>query len=374
MREKVFLLIILRKEKGGRSAGDISEEMRELIYSSNGNVVDSLIATIDRPTPNYFLRKGKLDEVAAVVKKMNLTTVVTNIDLSPIQSRNLEEYLAVKVIDRTGLILDIFAQRAKSRAGKLQVELAQYTYLLPRLSTLWEKFSRLGGGIGTRGPGEQILERDRRKIRKHITRLKKELKKVKVHRDLIRSSRKKKEAVIVSIVGYTNAGKSTLLKTLTGADILVQDKLFATLDPVTRRFILPDKRTILLTDTVGFLFDLPHGLIDAFHSTLEEINQADLIIVVLDGSNREYDMHYAVVQKTLGEIDAEGIPQLVVCNKSDMLDAQGQRNFILKYPAGIVVSARHAAGLDILIKRINEKVSSDEDKNNIPEKDDRQGC
>lgn len=370
MRERVFLLVILRKRKGSRFAGDISEEMRELIYSSNGNVVDSLIATVDRPAPNYFLRKGKLTELAELVKKNQLKTVVTNIDLSPIQSRNLEEFLSVKVIDRTGLILDIFAQHAKSREGKLQVELAQYTYLLPRLSSLWEKFSRLGGGIGTRGPGEQILERDRRKVRKHITRLRKELKKVKIHRDLIRNSRKKRDAVIVSIVGYTNAGKSTLLRTLSGADILVQDKLFATLDPVTRRFVLPNKRTILLTDTVGFLFDLPHGLIDAFHSTLEEINQADVIVVVLDGSSSEYDMHYSVVQKTLREIGADSIDQIIVCNKADMLDEQKQRGFRLKYPEGIVLSARSAAGLDTLIGRITEMVSYNENKDHISEKRD----
>jgi len=366
MREKVFLLVILRKGKKERSAGDISEEMRELIYSSNGNVVDSIIANIERPSPSYFLRKGKLDEILQRVKELKPKVLVTNIDLSPIQSRNLEELLKIKVVDRTGLILDIFAQHAKSREGKLQVELAQYTYLLPRLSSLWEKFSRLAGGIGTRGPGEQILERDRRKVRKHITKLKKELKKVKTHRDLIRRSRKRRGSKIVSIVGYTNAGKSTLLRALTGSEILIEDKLFATLDPVTRRHALPNKESVLFTDTVGFLFDLPHGLIEAFHSTLEEINEANIILIVLDGSNNEYPMHYSVVQKTLKEIGADHIQQVVICNKKDKMSEEDEAHVLFTYPEALLISAAHAEGLDCVIERVYDMVNRYEDKDNIP--------
>jgi len=357
MREKVFLLIIMRKGDRTRTAGDISEEMRELIYSSNGNVVDSLIAIVERPAPNYFLRHGKLDEVAEKLKSLKPKSLITNIDLSPIQARNLEEKLKTKVVDRTGLILDIFAQHAKSREGKLQVELAQYNYLLPRLSSMWEKFSRLGGGIGTRGPGEQILERDRRKIRKHITKLKKELNKVKTHRSLIRSSRKRRQSKIISIVGYTNAGKSTLLRSLTGSDILVQDKLFATLDPVTRRHVLPNGKGVLFTDTVGFLFDLPHGLIDAFHSTLEEINEADLLLIILDAGNSEYALHYSVVQQTLKEICADGVPQVIVCNKIDTLKDSARNTFLHMYPGAVPISAKNKTGigglLDVIQKRLD---------------------
>jgi GTP-binding protein HflX len=360
MKENVFLLIIIRKRSNSRSAGDISEEMRELIYSSNGNVIDSMIAVVDKPAPNYFIRSGKLEEIALRMQSLKVKTLITNIDLSPIQARNLEEKLTIKVVDRTGLILDIFAQHAKSREGKLQVELAQYTYLLPRLSIMWEKLSRLGGGIGTRGPGEQILERDRRKVRKHISKLKDELAKVKTHRSLIRRTRKRRESKIISIVGYTNAGKSTLLRSLTGADILVQDKLFATLDPVTRKYTTAHGETLLFTDTVGFLFDLPHGLIEAFHSTLEEINEADLVLVVLDGSNPEYPLHYSVVQKTLKEIEADTLDQIIVCNKTDIMTQEAQFAFSALYPESIAISALEAHGITKLIECVQTRLRINE--------------
>lgn len=358
--ERVLLLVLQRKGKKTRDAGDVAEEMRELIYSCGGNVIDSLIVSIEKPSSNYYLRKGKLEEVLALTKTQKIGSVIVSIDLSPIQSRNLSEYLKVKIVDRTGLILDIFAQHAHSKDGKVQVELAQLMYLMPRLSMIWEKFSRLGGGIGTRGPGEKMLEVDKRKIRKRITKLNDELERLRTHRELIRKSRKRKEFTVVSIVGYTNAGKSTLLRYLTGADILVEDKLFATLDPVTRRYVLPSGKTVLFTDTVGFLLDLPHGLIKSFHATLEEILDADLIVIVLDASNPEYVLHYQVVQKTLKEINAESRKQLIVFNKVDLVDPVRKLELATSYPDGVFISAAEGIGIDSMINAVQKELSKGE--------------
>ena len=358
MMEKVLLLVLLRKGKKERVAGDVSEEMRELIYSSRGNVVDSMVVYIDRPAPNYFLKKGKLAEIRERVKALKPRSVITNIELSPVQLRNLEEFLNCKVVDRTGLILDIFAQHAKSKDGKVQVELAQLTYLMPRLSAIWEKFSRLGGGIGTRGPGEQILERDRRKIKKRIGKLKSELERLRTHRTLIRKSRQRKDCIIVSIVGYTNSGKSTLLKHLTGADVLIEDQLFATLDPITRRYELPNGKNILFTDTVGLLLDLPHGLIQSFHSTLEEINEAQFIITLMDAANTHYQLHYNVVQSTLAEIGAQEKKQLIVFNKADKINEEMKADIRRIFPDAIFISALCGEGVDVLVDQIQKEVSA----------------
>lgn len=356
MADKVFLLLVLKKRFAKRKAGDEFEEMRELVYSCGGNVVDSLVAKIDNPAPKYYLREGKLLELKAAIKLAKAKTVCVNIDLSPAQSRNIEEFLGIRVVDRTALILDIFAKHAKSRDGKLQVELAQYTYLLPRLSAIWEKLSKLGGGIGTRGPGEKILERDKRKIRKHITRLNKELDKLSCHRKVVRASRKRKAFPIVSIVGYTNAGKSTLLQKMTGADIIVEDKLFATLDPVTRKYRLRNGREILFSDTVGFLLDLPHNLIKAFHSTLEEVNEADLILIVLDIQNPEHHLHYKVVQDILKEVNAEDRPQMVVFNKVDGADEARIHQAGANFPGAINISALQGIGIDKMLDEVAERL------------------
>lgn len=359
--EKVLLLILMQKRKRMRKPGDILEEMRELVYSSSGNVVDSMVAMVDKPAPNYYIRGGKLNEIKDRIKKHKVNSVIASIDLSPTQSRNLSEYLKIKVVDRTALILDIFAQHAKSRDGKLQVELAQYTYLLPRLSSIWEKFSRLGGGIGTRGPGEQILERDKRKIRKHITKLNRDIEKLKKHRTVVRSSRKRKDFKIVSIVGYTNAGKSTLLRQLTGADIIVEDKLFATLDPVTRKYRMPNGKDVLFTDTVGFLLDLPHNLVKAFHGTLEEVNEADVILVVIDTSNPENGLHYKVVQNILKEVNAESTPQIIALNKIDLISEDEKQHVMYDYEDAYAISAQTGIGIEPLMNRLTEKLFADED-------------
>ena len=361
MKEKVVILVVVKKFKPLRSTGDELEEMRELVYSCNGNVMESVVAKIDKPSPNYYVRQGKLDEIKELSVSCKANVLCVNIDLAPGQSRNIEKYLGIKVVDRTGLILDIFAKRAKSADGKLQVELAQYTYLLPRLSAIWEKHSRLGGGIGTRGPGEQILERDKRKIGKHITRLNRELEKVRKHRELVRKSRKRKAFSVVSIVGYTNAGKSTFLKKITGADIIVKDKLFATLDPVTRKYRMKNGSEVLFSDTVGFLMDLPHDLIKAFHSTLEEINEADLILIILDVSNQEYLLHYGVVQSILKDIKALGCPQIIVFNKIDKVSEDVLQRAYHDFSEAKFISAFTGDGVDGLMRKITKFLGMDDE-------------
>ncbi|MBU1864016.1 MAG: GTPase HflX [Candidatus Omnitrophica bacterium] len=368
--EKVYLVVIVRKGKKGRNAGDILEEMRELIYSSRGNVIDSMIVRIDSPTPNYFLKKGKLFEIGERIKNLKPNSFITNVELSPVQARNLSTALQCKIVDRTGLILDIFAQHAKSKDGKVQVELAQLTYLLPRLSDIWEKFSRLGGGIGTRGPGEQMLEYDRRKVRRRIAKLHDDLERLKTHRALVRKSRQRKEFTVCSIVGYTNAGKSSLLRRLTGAQVIVEDKLFATLDPITRAFELPHGKRILCTDTVGFLLDLPHSLIKSFHATLEEITETDIVLVVLDCANPEYPLHYEVVQRTLKEINAQTKPQIIALNKVDMIPDEIREGIRRDFPDGIFISAKNGIGIDTLTERIEEGVARGEYKNSVTQKNE----
>ncbi len=361
--ENVLLVVVALKRKNGRPIGNIFVEMRELIYSSGGNVVDSVKVKIDKPSPNYYIKSGKLAEIRDRVKEIKADLVIFSVDLSPSQTRNIENFLSAKVIDRTSLILDIFARHAKTRDGKLQVALAQYRYLLPRISIIWEKFSKLGGGIGTRGPGEQILERDKRKIRKHIVKLERELERLKKHRTLIRSGRKRRELFLISIVGYTNAGKSTLLKNLTGADILVEDKLFATLDTTTRKYRYDDGVEVLFTDTVGFLYDLPHTIIKAFHSTLEEVKEANLVLVVLDGSNGEHNINYEVVETTLKDIGAEHIPRLVACNKADLMSEEDIAVFKNDFPNAVFISAKYKRNFDELLSRI--RLYCDENRNNF---------
>lgn len=294
------------------------EELVSLTEIAQGEVLISVVQKRERIHPATYIGKGKVEELKALVDELEADIVIFNDELSPSQKRNLGGDLDARIIDRTQLILDIFAQRARSKEGKLQVELAQLQYILPRLAGQGVELSRLGGGIGTRGPGETKLESDRRHIRRRIDEIKQQLAVIVQHRDRYRERRKKNKAFQIAIAGYTNAGKSTLFNRLSEADSYEENQLFATLDPMTRKMILPSGFASLITDTVGFIQDLPTSLIAAFRSTLEEVREADLILHVVDMSNPDYFHHEKTVQRLLDELEVKDIPQLTVYNKRDI--------------------------------------------------------
>ncbi|HEY2422119.1 MAG TPA: GTPase HflX [Neobacillus sp.] len=294
------------------------DELVSLTETAQGEVLISVVQKRERIHPATYLGKGKVEELNALVEELEADIVIFNDELSPSQKRNLASEIQARIIDRTQLILDIFAQRARSKEGKLQVELAQLQYLLPRLAGQGTSLSRLGAGIGTRGPGETKLESDRRHIRKRIDDIKSQLTIIVQHRDRYRERRKKNKAFQVAIVGYTNAGKSTLFNRLSEADSFEENQLFATLDPMTRKLILPSGFLSLITDTVGFIQDLPTSLIAAFRSTLEEVKEADLLLHVVDMSNQDYFHHEKTVHKLLEDLEVKEIPQLTVYNKKDI--------------------------------------------------------
>ena len=297
------------------------EELRELVKTAGAETVGVVIQNRENIHPGTYLGKGKIQELKEMVWESGATGVVCDDELSPAQLKNLEDALDTKVMDRTMIILDIFAARAKTREGKIQVELAQLRYRAVRLVGLRNSLSRLGGGIGTRGPGETKLEVDRRRIHERISQLKSELQDVERHRDVVRKQREQSGTLTAAIVGYTNAGKSTLLNKLTGAGILAEDKLFATLDPTTRALVLPGGEKVLLTDTVGFIRKLPHHLVEAFKSTLEEARYCDVILHVVDCSNPQMDMQMHVVYETLRRLDIKDKEIITVFNKVDRPDA-----------------------------------------------------
>ena len=311
-------------EFGGRSgplrAEDSLEELAELAHTARAVVVGSTIQRLARPTQVY-IGKGKLEELREVARVKKVDTFIFDDELSPTQQRNLENALGgVKVIDRTALILDVFSQRASTKEGRLQVELAQHEYLLPRLAGQWTHLERLGGGIGTRGPGESQIETDRRLVRNRIQKIKKDLDNVMRHRSLYRARRKDSRVPVASLVGYTNAGKSTLLNKLTGAGVAAEDKLFSTLDPVTRRIETPQGRDVLLTDTVGFIQKLPPSVVAAFRATLEEAKESSLILHVLDITHANAAEHAEVVEQILGDLGLLNKPRILVLNKIDLLE------------------------------------------------------
>ena len=297
------------------------EELKELVKTAGAETVGTVIQNRENIHPGTYLGKGKIQELKEMVWESGATGVVCDDELSPAQLKNLEDALDTKVMDRTMIILDIFAARAKTREGKIQVELAQLRYRAVRLVGLRNSLSRLGGGIGTRGPGETKLEVDRRRIHERISQLKSELQDVERHRDVVRKQREQSGTLTAAIVGYTNAGKSTLLNKLTGAGILAEDKLFATLDPTTRALVLPGGEKVLLTDTVGFIRKLPHHLVEAFKSTLEEARYCDVILHVVDCSNPQMDMQMHVVYETLRRLDIKDKEIITVFNKVDRPDA-----------------------------------------------------
>ena len=322
------------------------DELEELAGTAGAVTVGKIIQNREAVHPGTYIGKGKIEEVRALVYAMDATGIICDDELSPAQLNNLERELDCKVMDRTLLILDIFAARAVTSEGKIQVELAQLRYRAARLVGLRESLSRLGGGIGTRGPGEKKLETDRRLIRTRISALKQELAQVEKHRELIRANRARGNMKTAAIVGYTNAGKSTLLNKLTGSEVLSEDKLFATLDPTTRVLDLADGQQILLTDTVGFIHKLPHHLVEAFKSTLEQAKYADYIIHVVDASNPQAEMQMHVVYETLRELGVMGKKIITLFNKQDAPGAAGLRDFKSDY--SLKISARTGEGLSEL--------------------------
>ena len=331
------------------------DELGELAATAGAVTVGRLIQNREAPHPGTYLGKGKIEELRQLIWEEDATGIICDDELSPAQLGNLQDMLDIKVMDRTLIILDIFAQRASTREGKIQVELAQLRYRATRLTGLGRSLSRLGGGIGTRGPGEKKLEMDRRLIKDRISQLKQELEAVKRHREVARQQRSKNPVPVAAIVGYTNAGKSTLLNQMTGAGVLEEDKLFATLDPTTRTLKLDSGQEILLTDTVGFIRKLPHHLIQAFRSTLEEAKYAYMIIHVVDASNPQMDIHMHVVYETLNQLEVGDKPVITLFNKTDRLCEGSDRIFKdFRAEKTLAISAKNKMGLDEVKDTIEE--------------------
>ena len=349
VRERAVLVGVGR----GIEEGDL-DELAALADSAGAEPVARVLQVRGDPDPGTFVGRGKLEEIHRTVHRTGAETVIVDDELSPGQLRNLEERLGAKVIDRTALILDIFALHARSREGKAQVELAQLNYLLPRLRGWGEAMSRLGGGIGTRGPGETKLEVDRQHIRRRISKLRKDLKDLARTRDVKRSQRERSGVPQIAIAGYTNAGKSTLMNALTSSDVLVANQLFATLDPTTRRIELPGGRAATLSDTVGFVSKLPHDLVEAFRSTLEEVARATVIVHVADASSDEMREQIEAVRVVLGEIGAGRVPEVLALNKVDLVDQDDRARLGAQLPDADMVSALTREGLESLLLRIEE--------------------
>jgi GTPase len=354
--------LLIGLEKQGVSKWDLQDsldELAELANSAGAEVVDTVTQKLQKPTAPYYIGKGKAEEIKESFQDREVTSVIFDDELSPAQGRNLENLLARKVIDRTQLILDIFAQRARSREGRLQIELAQLQYLLPRLTRMWDHLSRQTGGIGTRGPGETQLEVDRRRVQERIARLERELEAVRKTRAVQRQGRKRHQWPVAAVVGYTNAGKSTVLNLLTGADVVAENRLFATLDPTTRSFVLPNKQRVLLTDTVGFLRKLPHTLIESFKATLEEVSEADLLIHIVDLSHPRVDDQMEAVEGVIKELDASGKQTVIVFNKIDKLaNRELAETYTKRFPGSVAISARTGEGVNDLVQALQDALSA----------------
>ena len=357
--ERVFLIGLELKSGSSWQVRESMEELAELTTTAGGMVIGTGTQKLESPVAGTFIGSGKAEEFAGFCRGHDVDTVVFDDELSPAQSRNLENVFGCKVLDRTALILDIFAQRARTREGKLQVELAQLRHLLPRLTRFWGHLSRQSGGIGMRGgEGESQLETDRRRVQERIERITADLQDVRRHRATQRDGRQRQPWPMASIVGYTNAGKSTLLNILTGAHTLEEDKLFATLDPTTRRLRLPTNQNLFLTDTVGFIRKLPHGLVEAFKATLEEVAQADLLVHVVDAGHPQAAAQIAAVNTVLAEIGAAGKPTIMVFNKIDRLEgSNGQLAKLLdQFPGSVGLSAKTGEGLGGLIHELGTQL------------------
>lgn len=351
--EKKEKFILVGVETGKDRMEESLSELAELLDTAGGETVGKVIQNLESINKATYVGKGKVEEIKELVEELGADGIVCDDELSPVQLSNLKDELDIKVLDRTLVILDIFASHAKSSEGKLQVEMAQLKYRSSRLMGLGKNLSRLGGGIGTRGPGESKLETDRRAIRERVSQLRTEIEKVESSRDTLRKHRISDGIPVIAIVGYTNAGKSTFLNKITDAGILAEDKLFATLDPTTRSLKIPDGEEVLFTDTVGFISKLPHNLVDAFKSTLEEAKYADLILHVADASNPEVDEQMKVVYRTLEELKVVGKPVITFLNKQDKIE---EERIIkdLKADALVKGSAKTGEGIDELLNKISE--------------------
>ncbi len=344
-------------------AGEALVELAELVDSTGREVAGTFIQVREEPDYRFYLGKGKINELAAYVEELGPDIIVCDDELTPLQQRNLEEAIGLPVMDRTSIILEIFAKRALSREGKLQVELARLRYWLPRLTGKGTELSRLGGGIGTRGPGEKKLERERRHLRRRIRRLERNIEEIRKHRQLLRQQRVRNRMPVVALVGYTNAGKSSLLKALTGdTKAYVDPRVFATLDPEARMFKLPGGREVLVVDTVGFIRKLPHQLVAAFQATLEEINYADLLLHVVDAASPDFENHIEVAGEVLKEIGAEEQPVILVFNKVDLLDEEKLNRLKASYHQAVFISALTGQGLDELKKQIEMRFFQEGDE------------
>ena len=363
IREKVLLVFInfenfknntTKKQLYPKTINENVEELKNLTISAGADVEEILCHKQGKPNPKYFISTGKLEEIKNIVDNKEIELVIFDNEITPTQQRNLQLKLDTKVLDRTALILDIFAQRAHSREGKLQVELAQLNYLLPRLMGKGIELSRLGGGIGTRGPGETKLEVDRRKIRKRISLLEKKIYQISVQRDTQRKKREEKNIFQIALVGYTNSGKSTLLNATTDSDAYVEDKLFSTLDSTTRKLKIYPNSEVLISDTVGFIKKLPHQLIASFKSTLEEVKRSDLLLLVVDISNTDFENNIYSVKEVLKEIGVWQKPVVLVFNKIDKLSSGELNSLKIKYKNSVFISALKRSGLPELYLRIKK--------------------
>jgi len=351
-RERALLAALKLPKQRRFEVEESLDELGRLAESAGAEVVGRMTQERSAPTPKLYFGKGKVDELKASSEREGANLMISDDALSPVQERNLGGSLGLKVIDRTALILDIFAQRARTMEGKLQVELAQLSYLLPRLVGQWKHLERLGGGIGTRGPGETQLESDRRMIRHRIEKIRGELGRVRVHRRLLRDRRKAAGVPVVALVGYTNAGKTTLLNHLTGAEHTAADRLFVTLDPAARLVARASRAPFILTDTVGFIRKLPHQLVAAFKATLEELEEADVLLHVVDASHPALEEQMEAVESLLGELELGRRPTVVALNKVDRLEPGAALGALVERFDGVAVSARTGEGMDALVDRI----------------------